>query len=49
MAKYDKRRQGLVKDVSLETSFETAVIYEGYMPVYEETLMFPSTQEASSP
>jgi len=34
MAKYDKKRQGLVKEIALETEFDTAVIYEAFECVY---------------
>lgn len=39
MAKYDKHRQGLVKDVRLGTDFETAVIYEAFEPVYTDYVL----------
>ena len=36
MAKYDKKRQGLVKDVCLSTDYDKSVIYEAFSPVYED-------------
>ena len=36
MAKYDKKRQGLVRDVALDTEFQTAVIYEAFEAVYQD-------------
>lgn len=36
MAKYDKKRQGLVRDIELATEFEKSVLYEAFVPVYED-------------
>ena len=36
MAKYDKKRQGLVRDVELATEFDKSVLYEAFEPVYED-------------
>ena len=36
MAKYDKKRQGLVKDVCLTTDYEKSVIYEAFSHVFED-------------
>ena len=44
MAKYDKKRQGLVKDVCLTTDYEKSVIYEAFSPVYEDEVNVQSTQ-----
>lgn len=38
MAKYDKKRQGLVKDVQLATEFKPSVIYESFEVVYSESI-----------
>ena len=44
MAKYDKKRQGLVKDVCLSTDYEKSVIYEAFSPVYQDQVNIQSTQ-----
>lgn len=44
MAKYDKKRQGLVTDVSLATDFDKSVIYEAFSHVYQDRVSIPSTQ-----
>ena len=36
MAKYDKKRQGLVKDISVSTDYKKSVIYEAYEQVYRD-------------
>lgn len=42
MAKYDKKRQGLVQDVALNTDFEKSVIHEAFHHVYRDTIQMPS-------
>ena len=44
MAKYDKKRQGLVKDVCLTTDYEKSVIYEAFSPVYQDQVNIQSSQ-----
>ena len=44
MAKYDKKRQGLVKDVCLTTDYEKSVIYEAFLPVYQDQVNIQSSQ-----
>lgn len=34
MAKYNKRRQGLVRDVENQTEFEKSIVYEYFESVY---------------
>ena len=46
-AKYDKKRQGLVKDVSLSTDFDKSVIYEAFNEVFADQVMIQSTQKLS--
>jgi len=43
MAKYDKKRQGLVRDMALSTEFEKSVIYEAYEPVFQEEVSIASS------
>jgi len=45
MAKYDKKRQGLLKDVALDTDFEKSVIYEAYDEVYRGVVLLGTTSE----
>lgn len=46
MAKYDKKRQGLVKDVSLSTDFDKSVLYEAFTHVYRDTVTIQSAQSS---
>ena len=45
MAKYDKHRQGLVRNVKIETDYQTSVIYEAFITVYEEQITIISQRE----
>ena len=38
MTKYDKRRQGLVRDVELATEFTKSIIYEAFENVFEDSV-----------
>jgi hypothetical protein len=42
MAKYDKKRQGLVKDISVSTDYKKSVIYEAYEQVYHDQINIQS-------
>lgn len=47
MAKYDKKRQGLVQDAQLETEFEKSLIYEAFQAVYSDQIQIVCSQGPS--
>jgi len=48
MAKYDKKRQGLVQDAALATEFDKSIIYEAFQTVYCDEIQIPSVAQGGA-
>ena len=49
MAKHDKRRQGLTRDVQLQTEYSKSVLYEAYEMIYSGDTFIQSTHTSINP